>query len=234
MLEFDPDAIPIAMHLLGALAAGSAIGLERSFNGRSAGFRTHALVCLASAMLMLVPIYQERWLPAVIPLETIRTDPTRMAQGIMTGIGFLGAGVIYKEGFNVRGLTTAASIWVTSALGILFGVGFWLPATACTVATLGVLSAFRWLEARIPVQTYAHHTLVFARAAALSEHDVRQLLHRHGFTVTDMSYRTSDDGQTFAYSMVIRTLHRKRLARLAESLRAMDNVKEFDLHPTGN
>ena len=87
----------IATHLLASLGAGSLIGLERSFHGRPAGFRTHTLVCVTSSLLMLVPLYQWQWLPGV-PLEAVKMDPTRMAQGIMTGIGFLGAGVIYKEG----------------------------------------------------------------------------------------------------------------------------------------
>src|SRR5437667_581423 len=71
---------------------------------------------------MLVTVYQNEWM-TVMPLDAIRTDPTRMAQGIMTGIGFLGAGVIFKEGLTVRGLTTAASIWITAAIGILIGIG---------------------------------------------------------------------------------------------------------------
>ena len=73
-----------------AVLIGGIIGLERSFRGRPAGFRTHALVCIASALLMLVTVYQGEWMTAV-PTEAIRTDPTRMAEGIMTGIGFLGA-----------------------------------------------------------------------------------------------------------------------------------------------
>jgi len=123
----DTDFIIITIHLVGALTAGGIIGLERSFHGRPAGFRTHTLVCLASSLLMLVTLYQSKWLPAM-PIDTIRVDPTRMAQGIMTGIGFLGAGVIFKEGLSVRGLTTAASIWITAAIGILIGVGFYFPA----------------------------------------------------------------------------------------------------------
>jgi putative Mg2+ transporter-C (MgtC) family protein len=88
-----------------ALVIGGVIGFERSFHGRPAGFRTHSLVCIASALLMLVTVYQSEWM-TVVPPDAIRTDPTRMAQGIMTGIGFLGAGVIFKEGLTVRGLTT--------------------------------------------------------------------------------------------------------------------------------
>jgi len=111
-------------HLLVATIAGGLIGLERSYHGRPDGFRTHTLVCVASSLLMLVTMYQGKWF-AGAALETVRVDPTRMAQGIMTGIGFLGAGVILREGLSVRGLTTAASIWITAAIVILCGVGFY-------------------------------------------------------------------------------------------------------------
>ena len=123
----DADILQITTHLVSALIAGGVIGLERSFHGRPAGFRTHALVCLASSLLMLVTLYQRKWLPG-IPLETIRTDPTRMAQGIMTGIGFLGAGVIFKAGLSVRGLHTAQSNCITAAIGIPMGLGVYMPA----------------------------------------------------------------------------------------------------------
>ena len=85
------DIIDIAIRLASALAAGSLLGFERSFHGRPAGIRTHALVCLASALLMLVPAYQATWL-GIPPDASSSTNPSRMAQGIMTGIGFLGAG----------------------------------------------------------------------------------------------------------------------------------------------
>ncbi|MGE3146335.1 MAG: MgtC/SapB family protein, partial [Pseudorhodoplanes sp.] len=113
--------------VLAATGIGALIGFERTFHGRPAGIRTHALVCITSALLMLVTVFQQKWMTEMSP-EAIRTDPQRMAQGIMTGIGFLGAGVIFKEGLTVRGLTTAASIWVTSALGILVGIGFYFAA----------------------------------------------------------------------------------------------------------
>lgn len=132
-----------------ALAAGGLIGLERSYHGRPAGFRTHTLVCMASSLLMLLTVYQVELLPT-LPLETVRVDPTRMAQGIMTGIGFLGAGVIMKERLTIRGLTTAASIWITAAIGILIGTGFYFAAAVATLLALGALSLFRWIEKVLP------------------------------------------------------------------------------------
>src|SRR5690554_7115553 len=88
-MEFlhEHDFFKILIHLLAAIVAGGIIGLERSYHGRPAGFRTHTLVCLASSLLMLVTMYQWQWLPPGTSMDTVRTDPTRMAQGIMTGIG---------------------------------------------------------------------------------------------------------------------------------------------------
>src|SRR5262245_17204992 len=192
---------PILVHLLSAVVAGGSIGLERSFHGRPAGFRTHTLVCLASSVLMLVTLYQWQWLPGV-PLETVRTDPTRMAQGIMTGIGFLGAGVIFKEGLSIRGLTTAASIWITAAIGILTGVGFYLAAAAATLLVLGTLTVLRWIEQTLPSQVYAHHHVKFEREHTMPEGELRQLISEHAFSIANMSYRISGDGRYFEYRMV--------------------------------
>lgn len=229
----DNDAIVVLAHLLSAAAAGGAIGLERSFHGRPAGFRTHTLVCLASSLLMLVTLYQWQWLPGV-PMDTVRTDPTRMAQGIMTGIGFLGAGVIFKEGLSVRGLTTAASIWITAAIGILLGVGFYFPAVVATLLTLGTLSAFRWIEQRLPSQSYAYHQLCFDRAERWSDAEVRALLARFGFSVANMSYRLTDDGARFEYRMMIRSGDPDNATRLAQALCEQPAVRSFKLSPTGD
>ncbi|MEP6998227.1 MAG: MgtC/SapB family protein, partial [Betaproteobacteria bacterium] len=106
-----------------ALIAGGLIGLERSFHGRAAGLRTYGLVSFASALLVGIAQYL-----ASAPGGGLG-DVTRVIQGIVTGIGFLGAGVIVKEGFTVRGLTTAASVWVVSAIGIAFGAGLLLAGT---------------------------------------------------------------------------------------------------------
>ena len=228
-----PEWYPITVHLLAALLAGGLIGGERSFHGRPAGFRTHSLVCVTSSLLMSVALYQWLWLPGVA-VDAMRTDPTRMAQGIMTGIGFLGAGVIYKEGASVRGLTTAASIWLTAAIGILFGIGFYFPAILATALALAVLSAFRWLEARLPAQSYAHHHLRFLRSATMTEKEVRALLAQHGFSITNMAYRIVDDGQYFEYRMVMRTIDPANTSRLADTLRQLEAVREFRISPTGD
>lgn len=223
----------IVARILAALLVGALIGLERTFHGRPAGFRTHSLVCVASALLMLVTVYQNEWMTAV-PLNAIRTDPTRMAQGIMTGIGFLGAGVIFKEGLTVRGLTTAASIWITSAIGILVGIGFYFAALLGTLATLTVLSAFRFVEGRLPAEFYAHHVLRFERAHVLAESELRTLLAGYGFSIANLSTRLTDDGRIFEYRMVIRARDRSGAEKLSQHLLGLPEVIEFRISPTGD
>jgi putative Mg2+ transporter-C (MgtC) family protein len=228
-----PENGKITIHLLSALVAGGVIGIERSYHGRPAGFRTHTLVSLASALLMLVTLYQSTWIPGSSS-EAFRTDPTRMAQGIMTGIGFLGAGVIYKEGFSIRGLTTAGSIWITAAIGILFGIGFYYPAILATILCLGILGVFRLIEIRMPTQAYAHYRIRFDRDDAMNETDLRALLLHHGFSVANMSYRIVKEGRLFEYSMVLRTEDKQGTSKLAHALRQESKVKEFRLTPTGD
>ena len=241
MLDLFRDArmdhqhyLEIAAHVGAAWAAGSLIGLERSFHGRPAGFRTHALVCLASALLMVVTAYQWDWLGTSIPMETVRTDPTRIAQGIMTGIGFLGAGVIFKEGLTVRGLTTAASIWITAAIGILFGVGFFYPAILATLATLGTLTVFRIIEDRLPSHTFAQLILRFAEDKLLPEKDVIDLIEKQGFSVANLSYRLDREVGFFEYKMMIRTLHKQAFGSLANELRTRADLLEFRISPAGD
>lgn len=232
-MDWDADYAYMTVHLLAALVAGGIIGLERSYHGREAGFRTHTLVCLSSSLLMLVTLYQSKWLPQ-LPPDMMRGDPTRMAQGIMTGIGFLGAGVIYKEDFSVRGLTTAASIWITSAIGILIGIGFYFPAALATILVLGTLSYFRHIEMRVPTQSYSHHYICFDRNHTMPEDELRALLAQHGFSVASIGYHVKNDGRLFEYRMLIRTSDAQNAARLAQTLRTLAPVREFRIWPTGS
>jgi putative Mg2+ transporter-C (MgtC) family protein len=227
------ELIVMTARIFGALLIGAVIGLERSFHGRPAGFRTHALVCVASSLLMLVTVYQNEWMTQ-LTIDAIRTDPTRMAQGIMTGIGFLGAGVIFKEGLTVRGLTTAASIWMTASIGILVGIGFWFAALVGTVATLTVLALFRIAEARLPSEFYAHHMLRFERDQVMDETAIRKMIGDHGFDVANLSFRLAEGGKQFEYRMTIKSRDRKAAESLATHLRGLPQVIEFRIAPTGD
>ena len=229
------DFVEICIRLGSALAVGALIGLERSYRGRPAGFRTHALVCLASSLLMLVTVYESQWFT---PSGNARVviDPTRMAQGIMTGIGFLGAGVIVKEGINVRGLTTAASIWITAGIGVLAGVGLYLPLVVSVILTLAVLGVFRWIENRVPTQAYYFFDVQYAREGTLSEEAIIAVLARLGFSVANFSYRLEGVGQqrTLRHRMTLQTTDRGAAARLARWFEENQTVVEFRLSPSGD
>ena len=227
------DHLVMAGRLLAAVLAGGLIGLERSFRGRPAGFRTHTLVCMASTVLMLITVYEWQWIQSHTP-DSIRMDPTRMSQGIMTGIGFLGAGVIFKEGITVRGLTTAASIWITAALGILIGIGFYFPATVTTALAIFVLSIFRWVESHMRTQNYARLVIAFRRGQALDERVLRAELAGHGFDAAHMSYRVGETGEVFEYRMMIQTTRPENFGKLAQNLSSNPLVKEFRIAPTGD
>lgn len=229
----DGEWLDILTHLLVATTAGGVIGLERTYHGRPAGFRTHTLVCVASSLLMLVTVYQARWFTGAV-LGTVRVDPTRMAQGVMTGIGFLGAGVIMREGLTVRGLTTAASIWVTAAIGILAGAGFYSAVLMGTVITVGVLTVLRKAESWMPSQIYANHSIVFARDNFMSETEIRELLSNNGFSVANISYRLMEKGGQLEYRMNMRTMDRGNIEMLSKTLLGMPSVVEFNISMAGD
>jgi len=221
------------LNLLAALAAGGLIGLERSYNGRPAGFRTHTLVCISSSLLMLLTVHQVELLPA-LPIEAVRIDPTRMAQGIMTGIGFLGAGVIMKEKLTIRGLTTAASIWITASIGILIGIGFYSVAAAATVLTVGVLSTFRWIEAWLPSLHYGHLHVRMPRSSAMSKEQLGEIIRNASFGHANLSYMLNDKGETIEYQMTVRTRKLENYQRLADALAREKSISEYQLMPVGD
>lgn len=214
-----------------ALALGGAIGLERSHSGHAAGFRTYSLVSLASTMLMWVASSDAGWDAAVVG-GTMMSDPSRVVQGILTGIGFLGAGVIVKDGFTVRGLTTAASIWVTASLGIMVGSGQYLAACVATLITLAALTVFRHLERLIPRRHYARFTITFNRDTAMKEQNLRELVAQYGYKVDEMSYALKGAGTTFEYYINMWSGDASAHAKLVQALSEMPEVLELSAVPS--
>jgi putative Mg2+ transporter-C (MgtC) family protein len=127
---------------------GAAIGFEREIRDREAGIRTHLLVSLGAALFTIVSAYGFHEFLASGD-NVIRADPTRIAAQIVTGIGFLGAGAIIREGLSIRGLTTAATLWVVAAIGMACGAGYYWPAAAATVLTIFALWPLRLLAYRL-------------------------------------------------------------------------------------
>ena len=227
------DLTSILARLLAALLAGGLIGLERAFNGRPAGLRTHSLVCMASSLLMLLTVYQ--WdLLSTVDMNTVRVDPTRMAQGVMTGIGFLGAGVIMKEKFTIRGLTTAASIWITASIGIILGMGFYSAGAAATVLTLIVLSFFGWVEKRMPSREYSRLVLRVKTRTVMKRQELNEIIRQFKISGSNPSYKLEEGGEYVEYRMNITTTHANNFQQLANHLSGMPGVHEFTIVPIGD
>jgi putative Mg2+ transporter-C (MgtC) family protein len=216
----------IAMNLALAWGAGAAVGFERSFNGRAAGFRTHSLVALAAASVMLIS-----YLPQMSPdfASTSRFDPTRLAQGVMTGVGFLGAGVIFKEGVSVQGLTTAAAIWATAAVGMLFGLGMPWEGALGLAGVLITLTVMRWVEAVFPWRVYALATFRYEAGRAPTEPDLCKMLKDQDVDLNDVSYRLTEGGDIFEYRGNVETRKRRALHGLVEQLKSVPGLVEFEL-----
>jgi putative Mg2+ transporter-C (MgtC) family protein len=147
-----------------AAGLGGVIGLERELDEKAAGLRTHILVSVGSALFTLVGAYGFEDFPSG------SVDPSRIAAQIVTGIGFLGAGVIFRQGFTIRGLTTAASLWLVAAVGMAAGAGYWEGAVIAAGAGLVSLRPLEWLKARaLPQRAASRMVLELAEEGTSGE-----------------------------------------------------------------
>jgi putative Mg2+ transporter-C (MgtC) family protein len=144
----------IVLQIVMAVLLGGAIGFEREIRGRAAGLRTMILVCLGSTLVMIVSGYLTATFEGDTRAAFVRVDPARIAAGIVTGIGFLGAGVIIKLGDLIRGVTTAATIWFVAALGIAVGDRRYGLAVVSTAIALAVLSLLHFPERMLKSHIY--------------------------------------------------------------------------------
>jgi putative Mg2+ transporter-C (MgtC) family protein len=188
------------------------------------------LVALASALLMLGAVHQITWLEGA-PNEVVRIDPVRMAHGILTGVGFLCGGVIFQQGASVHGLTTAASLWITSAIGTLFGVGLYELAVGGTVLSLVVLSSARWLDRHMPQKNFAEITVRSRREAVIDEPELLRLLKDLRPGRRPRAPEAGRGGAVFELSGPFSGRGVLRLDALSEALRADPRVLEFAIQP---
>ncbi|HEY0599888.1 MgtC/SapB family protein [Brevundimonas sp.] len=217
--------------LLASVLAGGLIGFEREWRGRAAGFRTHILVCLASALLMTAAVAQGAWSFDALPGTQIVSDPTRMAHGVLTGIGFLCAGVIFRAGFSIHGLTTAASLWITAAIGLLFGAGLFALAAAGTVLTVTALVILRLVSQRLPQKSVVDAEIVWRRDAADAEDAVEAAL-----TALDADRRCDrfeliDNGERVRRTFRLKVAGAAALKALAARLRGVEGVTGYRFDP---
>ena len=225
-LTFEHHIAP----LLASILIGGLIGFEREFHGRPAGLRTHVLVSLAAAVLMVAASEQAYWLRDT-PASMIRIDPARMAHGILTGIGFLCGGVIFRQGLSVHGLTTAASLWTVSALGTVCGMRLYGLALVVALVALAVLTLLRVLEEQI-----AHYRLLdvavrFRSEEAVTPDEFRGLAREAGLSCGPVRHRLMEQGRLVEIAGVLQGRKRTHSEDLAATLRGDARVVEFDITP---
>jgi putative Mg2+ transporter-C (MgtC) family protein len=189
------DVIDLIIRMGLATLVGGVIGLERELRDHNAGFRTHILVCIGSAAFTLVSAYGfDAFLVGSDP--EVRVDPSRVAAQIVTGIGFLGAGAIIRQGATVRGLTTAASLWAVAAIGMAIGLGLYALTLVTAAAVLISLSALRVIERRViqpRLSNTAHLTLHFRGPGMRGLSQVVQLLDETGVALRGMVVGDDDE-----------------------------------------
>ena len=173
----------VMLHLLGAFILGLMVGYERTYHGRAAGMRTYGLVCMATAAVTVIGGYAHFWYGGNTTTVFSTADLSRVVQGVLTGIGFLCAGVIMKDGFNISGLTTAASIWTASVIGILVGVGLFIAAMSLALLCAVCMILVSKLEAKLPLRHAVAVTLNFAAGMEPSEAELRSVALAHGYVV---------------------------------------------------
>ncbi len=210
--------------LLGTLLGGI-IGFERQTHGRPAGFRTQLLVCVASVLLMIIS--EGYYAGSVGIAGQFRIDPTRIAAGAMTGVGFLGAGVILKTGATVQGLTTAACIWIVSAIGLAVGAGQYAAAISGFIITFISLWFLRILEARMPRTVYKYVTLT--TDASGDEDLIRELFARQGFSIIRMDYLVTFPEKEKTYIFTVAGQHGTPVRQVVEALSGQKAVQKLEI-----
>jgi len=176
-----------------AAIAGGLVGLERETRGRQAGFRTYLLVCLGSALAMIVSIsFATPGLWRATPGFTIRIDPSRIAYGVMTGIGFIGAGTIIHSAGSNHGLTTAAAWWCIAAVGLSVGFGLYTISAAAVILVLLALWLLDYVETIIPKVHYRLLTIRRVWEPGCID-EAAEMCEAAGVHLTDLSYRRTED-----------------------------------------
>ena len=222
----------IALNLVGAMLLGILIGYERSYQGRAAGMRTYGLVCMASTALTVVVGFSSHWYGGTGDAGAV--DPTRVVQGIVTGIGFLCAGVIVKDGLSIRGLTTAASIWAVSAVGVLLGAGFYASALVLAFLCALSMSLLHRVEQRLPGQSTLDVTVTFVTGVRPDLEEIAERASAHGYRVLRESLNiTYDSGQLVWRFALIAVLRSQALSPslLAHELAGSESIARFAISP---
>ena len=210
----------IALRLLLAAVLGGLVGLEREAHNRPAGFRTHTLVCIGATLIMIVSAYGFTLVDG-----TTVGDPGRIAAQVVSGIGFLGAGTIMRQGSTVSGLTTAASLWVVAGIGLAVGIGFYVPASMATALVLFSLVFFDRIGARLAERRDCRLVLTAKDEPGLLG-CVGTILGEHRVNIRSVQMESIEGG--LLLSLLVRTPNHLSVPEITQSLSLAHGVQSVE------
>lgn len=217
----------IAYRLFMAVVLGGLIGWERERDAHPAGFRTHILVCLGSALIMLISIYG---FSEFMQEENVQADPARLAAQVVSGIGFLGAGTILRHGFTVSGLTTAASLWVVAGIGLAVGAGYMFGAVLSTVLVLVSLELLNRLQRMLVGRHRLKKVTVYVKDEPGKLGEIASLLGDIGANIRKVTIDEGDlEDDWINISFTIRLSGDISTTQILEEVRRVPGVKEVRL-----
>lgn len=214
------DGKVILFRLVLAAILSGIVGFEREFHGRSAGFRTHILLCVGTTLIMLTSMHIFD-----VYAGHVAVDPARLAAGVVTGIGFLGAGTIMRYKASVRGLTTAASLWVVTGIGLAVGTGLYFGAIATTSIAVIALMFFGRLE-HVMIRKDWYKTIVIETKDGMGQlKNIRDVLSEYGSEITDFQVGRSIDGAHLLLKVGIKLSTSRHNNQLMQDLAGLEGVK---------
>ncbi|MBN1526815.1 MAG: MgtC/SapB family protein [Candidatus Omnitrophica bacterium] len=210
----------ILFRLLLAAALSGVVGFEREFHGRAAGFRTHILLCMGSTLIMLTSIHIFEVYSASAPC-----DPARIAAGVITGIGFLGAGAIMRSRGSVRGLTTASSLWVMTGVGLAVGSGMYFGATITTFLTIVALMVFGRLEHTMIRKDWYKTLAIEMKEGTDYLKAVKALVAEYEGEITDFDIERAKEGDLVTLRIGVKLRDKRQVEALLQDAGRIEGVR---------
>jgi len=212
-----------------ALAAiiGAAIGFEREFHGQAAGLRTNILVCVGSCLLMMLSLHMEALFRYLDMEQTVvRLDPARIASYAIASMGFLGAGAIITGKGSVRGLTTAASLWIVTGMGLAVGAGYIFPAVFSMVISLLILYGFRRIK---PVFSRDEHTILTLKYDKMDKplEQIKAILNNYAISIQFVNYKVEFPSQAVTYRLRLHSKENKPWGQVVKKLSESQGLQEI-------
>jgi putative Mg2+ transporter-C (MgtC) family protein len=232
----------ILMNMAGAFALGILMGYERVYHGRAAGLRTYSIVCMAACGLTIICGFPNLWFAGRLTEAGAMAgtgamagagaaDPTRVIQGIVTGIGFLGAGVIMREGQTIRGLSTAASIWMAAAIGVIVGLGFYPAAIVAALLTTFAMASFRQLEALLPHYDLIKLVLTVTGDGESARVALESAIRKFDYEIKDWSFAANRSSGQAVLEWMLQSDHPTAQQDLVRDLETMAFVIDYRISP---